>query len=90
VSRAGGEQGGEQGEGGEQGPSRASPVMKPGEGQPGEQGEQPGEGKIKFKGKGRSSDPTDWIGDELAQHQTEAQQEGIVSTIAEPTFYNFN
>jgi hypothetical protein len=69
------------------------------EGQPGEQGEQPGEpgeqgqpgeGKIKFKGKGRSSDPTDWIGDELAQHQTEAQQEGIVSTIAEPTFYNFN
>ena len=77
----GGEQGGEQGEGGEQGGEQ---------GQPGEQGEQPGEGKIKFKGKGRSSDPTDWIGDELAQHQTEAQQEGIVSTIAEPTFYNFN
>jgi hypothetical protein len=79
VSRAGGEQG-EQGQ----------PGDEPGEGQPGEQGEQPGEGKIKFKGKGRSSDPTDWIGDELAQHQTEAQQEGIVSTIAEPTFYNFN
>jgi hypothetical protein len=71
---------GEQGEQGQPGE---------GEGQPGEQGEQPGDGKIKFKGKGRSSDPTDWIGDELAQHQTEAQQEGIVSTIAEPTFYNF-
>jgi hypothetical protein len=72
-----------QGEQGEQG--------QPGEGrsQPGEGGEQPGEGKGKGKGKGkgRSSDPTDWIGDELGQHQTEAQQEGIVSTIAEPTFY---
>jgi hypothetical protein len=39
---------------------------------------------------GRSSDPTDWIGDELGQHQTEAQQKGSVSTIIEPTFYNFN
>ena len=88
----GGEQGGEQGEGGEQGQPGEQGEGQPGEGegQPGEQGEQPGEGKIKFRGKGRSSDPTDWIGDELAQHQTEAQQEGIVSTIAEPTFYNFN
>jgi hypothetical protein len=48
------------------------------------------QGQGQGQGKGRSSDPTDWIGDELAQHQTEAQQEGIVSTIAEPTFYNFN
>jgi hypothetical protein len=90
----GGEQGGEQGQpgeqGGEQGEQGEQGQPGEGEGQPGEQGEQPGEGKIKFKGKGRSSDPTDWIGDELAQHQTEAQQEGIVSTIAEPTFYNFN
>jgi hypothetical protein len=52
-----------------------------GEGQPGEQGE---------PGKGKSSDPTDWIVDELKQHQSEAQKEGIVSTIAEPTFYEFN
>jgi hypothetical protein len=92
----GGEQGqpGEQGEQGEQG-QPGQPGNEGGEqpGEPGEQG-QPGEGKGKGKGKGegkgRSSDPTDWIGDELAQHQTEAQQEGIVSTIAEPTFYNFN
>jgi hypothetical protein len=46
--------------------------------------------KARGKGKGRSSDPTDWIGDELGQHQTEAQQKGSVSTIIEPTFYNFN
>jgi hypothetical protein len=85
---------GEQGEQGKQG-QPGQPGNEGGEqpGEPGEQG-QPGEGKGKGKGKGegkgRSSDPTDWIGDELAQHQTEAQQEGIVSTIAEPTFYNFN
>jgi hypothetical protein len=48
-------------------------------------------GKGKGKGKGRSSDPTDWIGDELAQHQTEAQQEGqCLNDCIEPTFYNFN
>jgi hypothetical protein len=68
------------------------------EGQPGEGEGEPGEGKGEGKGepgegepgKGKSSDPTDWIVDELKQHQTEAQKEGIVSTIAEPTFYNFN
>ena len=48
-----------------------------------------GKGKGKGKSEGRSSDPTDWIGDEMNQHQSEAQQEGIVSTIVEPTFYDF-
>jgi hypothetical protein len=88
-----GEQGGEQGEQGEQGqPGEQGEQGEGGEqGQPGEgKGKGKGKGNGKGKGKGRSSDPTDWIGDELAQHQTEAQQEGIVSTIAEPTFYNFN
>jgi hypothetical protein len=56
----------------------------------GQPGEGKGKGKGKGEGKGRSSDPTDWIGDELGQHQTEAQQKGSVSTIIEPTFYNFN
>jgi hypothetical protein len=76
---------GEQGEQGEQG--------QPGEGQPGEPGNEGGEGqsgKGKGKGEGKSSDPTDWIGDELGQHQTEAQQEGSVGLILEPTFYEFN
>ena len=64
-----------------------------GEGQDQDQGNGKGNGKRKGKGKGksegRSSDPTDWIGDELGQHQTEAQKDSQVSTIVEPTFYNF-
>jgi hypothetical protein len=83
-----GEQPGEQGqpgEGDEPGEGKGE-----GKGEPGEGGHQPGEGKGKGKGEGRSSDPTDWIGDELAQHQTEAQQRGTVGVIVEPTFYHFN
>jgi hypothetical protein len=93
----GGEQGeqgqpGEQGEGGEQPGEQGEGGEQPGEqGQPGEgKGKGKSKGKGKGKGKGRSSDPTDWIGNELKQHQTEAQQRGTVSTIAEPTFYHFN
>ena len=72
------------------------PEGQPGEGEPGEGGEQgegegqPGEDKGEGKSKGKSSDPTDWINGELAKHQTEAQQEGNVSMILEPTFYEFN
>jgi hypothetical protein len=73
------------GEGGEQG------EFGEGKGEPGEGGEQgEGEGQPGEPGKGKSSDPTDWIVDELKQHQSEAQKEGIVSMIAEPTFYEFN
>lgn len=97
------EEGGEQGQDGQPGEGEGQGEGQdgqPGEGQgePGEgegQGNEPGEngkkGKRKGKGKseGRSSDPTNWIEDELGQHQTEAQKDDQVSMIVEPTFYNF-
>ena len=68
-------------------------------GQPGDgqgQGEGRGEGQEQGKGHGGvhqgrvNNDPTSWINEEMADHQTKAQLDGKVGHIVQPTFHKFD
>jgi hypothetical protein len=68
-----------------------------GEGQGGQPGDdQGGEGQEQGKGHGGvhqgrvNNDPTSWINEEMADHQTKAQLDGKVGHIVQPTFHKFD